>query len=197
LWRYVVWCWFLARVSRMKLNLTGAHPDRMGGLGFIAFHQSVFALITFAVGCAVSAAVANRILDHEATLRSYQWPLIGIAAFSVLFGLLPLLVFTPRLARTKRASWGKYTRFGSEYVWRFEKKWMGEGEPEELLGSSDIQSMADLGGTFERMVEMRIFAIDRQTAMSFALAIVVPVLPLLLTMMPLRDIVKILFHALI
>jgi len=57
--------------------------------------------------------------------------------------------------------------------------------------------MADLGGTFERMVDMRILAIDRRTALSFMLAIVTPMLPLLLTMMPLRDIVKILFKALI
>jgi len=197
LWRYLVWCWFLSRVSRMKLNLTGAHPDRMGGLGFVTFHQSVFAMITFAVGCAVSAAAANRILLGEATLKSYQWPIIGIAAFAVLFGLLPLLVFTPSLARTKRAAWGKYTRFGSEYVWRFEQKWMRQEGGEEMLGSGDIQSMADLGGTFDRMVDMRVLAIDRRAALSFLLAIVTPMLPLLLTMMPLRDIVKILFKALI
>jgi hypothetical protein len=197
LWRYLAWCWFLACVARMDLRLTGAHPDRLGGLGFVMFHQSVFALITFAVGCAVSAAAANRILMGHATLKSYQWPIIGIAVFSVLFGLLPLLVFTPRLARTKRAAWGKYTRFGSEYVSRFERKWMRGAESEEVLGSGDIQSMADLGGTFERMVEMRIVAIDRRTILSFVLAIVAPMLPLLLTMMPLRDILNILFRALI
>lgn len=198
LWRYIVWCWFLARVSRMHLNLSGAHPDRVGGLGFITFHQSVFALITFAVGCAVSAAFANRILyDDTVTLLSYKWLIVGIALFSVLFGLLPLLVFTPPLARTKRAAWGKYTQFASEYVARFEKKWMRDDESEEMLGSGDIQSMADLGGTFERMLTMRVFAIDRRIALSFALAIVGPLLPLLLTMMPLKDIVKMLFHALI
>jgi hypothetical protein len=57
--------------------------------------------------------------------------------------------------------------------------------------------MADLGGTFERMVDMRVLAIDRRAVLSFLLAIVTPMLPLLLTMMPLRDIVKILFKALI
>jgi len=198
LWRYLVWCWFLARVSRMNLNLTGAHPDRMGGLGFIAFHQSVFAMITFAVGCAISAAAANRIIYSHAALESYKWPIVGIAVFGVLFGLLPLLVFTPRLARTKRMAWGRYTRFGSAYVWRFEKKWMDDnGGSEEMLGSGDIQSMADLGGTFERMVEMKIVAVDRRAALSFLFAMVAPMLPLLLTMMPLRDIVSILFKALI
>ena len=197
LWRYLVWCWFLARVSRMNLKLTGAHPDRMGGLGFVAFHQSVFSMITFAVGCAISGAAANRILYAGAALKSYQWPIVGIAAFSVLFGLLPLLVFTPRLARTKRLAWGRYTRFGSAYVWGFEKKWMDDKGSEEMLGSSDIQSMADLGGTFERMVEMRIVAVDRRAVLSFLSAIVGPMLPLLLTMMPLRDIVSIVFKALI
>jgi hypothetical protein len=169
----------------------------MGGLGFVVFHQSVFCMITVAVSSAVSAAAANRILYADATLKSYQWPIIGIVVLSIAFGLAPLLVFTPRLVEEKRAAWGRYTRFASEYVWRFEKKWLDARSSEDMLGSGDIQSLADIGGSFERMVDMRVVVLDRRAAISFMASAVAPLLPLLLTMMPLRDIVRILFKALI
>ncbi len=194
LWRYVIWWWFLARTARLDLRLTGTHPDRMGGLGFVAYHQSVFCLITMSVACGLSAMAATRILHHLATLKDYQTPIIAITAFSITFGVAPLLVFTRPLLVAKRAGWGRYTRLASEYVWRFEQKWMPGPASEELLGTSDIQSLADIGGSFERMVTMRSFAIDRRLMMSFLFAAAVPMLPLLLTMMSPKEIIKILFQ---
>lgn len=196
LWRYLVWWWFLGSTARLSLRLTGTHPDRMGGLGFVAFHQSMFCAITTAVACALSAMAADRILHDLAELKDYQNVIIAITVFSIAFGIAPLLVFTPRLLKTKRTSWNRYTRLASEYVWRFEQKWMTGPASDDLLGTGDIQSLADIGGSFERMVTMRVFAIDRRLMFSFMFAAATPMLPLLLTKMPLREIVKILFNAL-
>ncbi|HET6462675.1 MAG TPA: hypothetical protein VFH33_02655, partial [Candidatus Krumholzibacteria bacterium] len=196
LWRYLVWWWFLGRTARLELRLTGTHPDRMGGLGFVAFHQSMFCMITTAFACSLSAMAADRILHKLAVLKDYQNVIIAITVFSIALGIAPLLVFTPRLLKTKRISWNRYTRLASEYVWRFEQKWMSGPASDDLLGTGDIQSLADIGGSFERLVTMRVFAIDRRLIFSFMFAAVTPMLPLLLTMMPLREIVKILFNAL-
>jgi len=198
LWRYLVWWWFLGSVAKIDLRLTGTHPDRAGGLGFVSFHQGVFALLTFAVGCGVSAAAANRILYAGATLVSYKVPIIGIAVGAVILGTAPLLVFTPRLLAAKRKGWSTYTRFSSDYVLKFEKKWFAEGgTAEESLGSGDIQSLADLGGSFERLAQMQVVLLDRRVILSFLLAAVGPMLPLLLTIMPLKEIIRVLFKALI
>jgi hypothetical protein len=195
-WRYLIWWWFLGRVARLDLRLTGAHPDRTGGLGFVSFHHSMFASLTFAVACAVSAAAANRILWADATLQSYKIPLVLITIGAVLCGVAPLLVFTAQLIRAKRRNWMSYSRFASDYVWMFEQKWMGKKTPdEEALGSGDIQSLADLGAGFERMIEMRPTAIDRRLLLSFLVAAVAPLLPLTLTVMPLRDILKMMLKA--
>lgn len=35
-WRYVVWCGFLRRMSRMNLRIVATHPDRAGGLRFVS-----------------------------------------------------------------------------------------------------------------------------------------------------------------
>jgi len=195
-WRYIVWFWFLRRVAKLDLRLTGTHPDRVGGLGFVSFNQSSFSILTLAVACAVSAALANRILYGDATLMSFKAPLITIIAAAVLVGVAPMLVFTRRLVRAKHRSWLSYSGFASDYVWLFEQKWLGKGDPgEQALGSGDIQSLADLGGSFERVVEMRPVPIDRRLVLSFAIAAAAPILPLVLTMMPLRDIIRMLFKA--
>lgn len=197
-WRYLVWWWFLFRVARLDLRLTGTHPDRAGGLGFVSFSHGVFAMITFAVGCAMSAAAANRILYAGASLKSYQVAIIGVTVGAVILGVAPMLVFTPRLLAAKRQGWANFSQFGSDYVWKFEQKWLHKGATvEDSLGSGDIQSLADLGGSFERVVNMRPVLIDRRLILAFAFAAAVPMLPLLLTIMPFKEIVRVLLKALI
>jgi len=197
-WRYLVWWWFLSRVARLDLHLTGTHPDRVGGLGFVGFHQAVFSILTFAVGCAVSAAAANRILYAGVSLASYRTPLIVITLAAVVIGVAPMLAFSNRLIRVKHRSWMSYTRFASDYVWLFEQKWLNrKTPPDEVLGTSDIQSLADLGGSFERMVTMRPVVIDRRLLLAFLVAAAAPALPLLLTVMPFREILRTLLKALI
>jgi hypothetical protein len=209
-WRYGVWWWFLGRVARLDLRLTASHPDRVGGLGFVTFHQAVFAIITLAVGCLVSASAADRILNGHAPLTSMHAEILhqqippeflvtlAIAALGVVIGVCPMLVFTRRLVAAKRRGVLMYSHLASDYVRMFEQKWMGNPPlRDELLGTSDIQSLADIGGSFERMAQMRGFAIDKRLIMAFAVAAVAPALPLLLTIMPFKEIVRVLFKALI
>ncbi|HET6347600.1 MAG TPA: hypothetical protein VFH88_00815 [Candidatus Krumholzibacteria bacterium] len=195
-WRYLIWWWFLGRVARLNLNLTGTHPDGMGGLGFVPFHQAVFGFLGFAVGCAVSAAAANRILYAGVSLMSYRNALIGIVLLGVILGVAPMFVFTPRLVRTKIKNWMSYSRFASAYVWMFEQKWLQKPKPDpEALGSGDIQSLADLGGGFERLVAMRPVAVDRRLIIAFVVACAAPLLPLMLTVMPFKEIMRLMMKA--
>ena len=84
------------------------------------------------------------------------------------------------------------------YIRMFEEKWIDKTPPnDELLGTGDIQSLADLGGGFERLDTMRVFPIDRKTLITFALSAVGPLLPLALTVMPLKDILKLILKSLV
>jgi hypothetical protein len=60
------------------------------------------------------------------------------------------------------------------------------------LGSADIQSLADLGNSFEVVRTMRLAPITRDAIVRLAAATLVPITPLLLTMMPLEELVKML-----
>lgn len=65
--------------------------------------------------------------------------------------LAPLLVFSPKLLMTKRRGLLEYSALANEYTQSFDRKWIRKENPEGelLLGSADIQSLADLGNSFE------------------------------------------------
>ena len=61
---------------------------------------------------------------------------------------------------------------------------------EPLLGSADIQSLADLGNSFELVRSMRFAPITRDAVVQLLVITLLPVVPLLLTMVPLHEIMR-------
>ena len=61
---------------------------------------------------------------------------------------------------------------------------------EPLVGTADIQSLADMGGSYEIIESMRSVPITPQMILVFGASTLVPVAPLLLTLMPLSEILK-------
>ena len=105
--------------------------------------------------------------------------------------LAPLLVFTPNLLMVKRRGLIEYSALANEYTQAFDKKWIRkkvpEGEP--LLGSADIQSLADLGNSFGFVRNMRAFHIDLNGVIPLIMATALPMLPLVLTVHPFDELV--------
>jgi hypothetical protein len=77
------------------------------------------------------------------------------------------------------------------YVQGFEGKWIRGGAPkgEELLGSGDIQSLADLGNSYSIVQEMRVVPFGIKDVTPLVVASALPLLPLLLTVFSLEDLV--------
>ena len=59
-----------------------------------------------------------------------------------------------------------------------------------LLGSGDIQSLADLGNSYGLVQSMRIIPVTFDVARQIVFATLAPIAPLLLTMMPLKELVQ-------
>jgi hypothetical protein len=80
-------------------------------------------------------------------------------------------------------------------VREFDAKWLRGGAPadEPLTGSGDIQSLADMGNSFEVVRTMRIAPFAKETIVLLVAATVAPIAPLLLTMMPMEELLKKLF----
>ena len=57
------------------------------------------------------------------------------------------------------------------------------------MGSSDIQSLADLANSFEVVRQMDALPFNKNTVLRLAMVIVLPLLPLALTMVPLDEMI--------
>ena len=77
----------------------------------------------------------------------------------------------------------------------FDAKWLRGGAPAEepFVGSGDIQSLADLGNSYEVVRTMRVVPFTKESILQLAAVTVAPMVPLLLTMMPLEELLKKLF----
>jgi hypothetical protein len=191
-YRMFIWSRFLWHVSRIDLSIVPTHPDRVGGLGFLA--NTVYAFLPLAVahGAMLAGPIANRIFYLGATLPEWKVEIGVLVVFLVCLVLGPLLVFAPQLAQAKRTGNREYGTLAERYVREFDAKWLRGGAPadEPLVGSADIQSLADLANSFEVVRTMHIAPITRDSLLRLVVATVAPIVPLVLTMMPFEELLR-------
>ena len=190
--RLFVWIRFLAQVARCTLSLVPTHPDRVAGLGFLSGSVVAFAPLLAAHGTLLTGVIANRIFFQGAALPEFKVELVVVVAFLLLVVLGPLLLFTPHLATARRVGLREYGTLAQRYVRAFDDKWLrgGASAGEPLVGSADIQSLADLGNSFELVRSMRVVPITRDAILQLAVITLLPVAPLLLTMISLEELLK-------
>jgi hypothetical protein len=196
--RLFIWTRFLWQVSRIELSLVPTHPDRVGGLNFLSNTVYAFTVLAVAHGALLAGQLANRIFFVGAELTQFKAEIAVMVIFLMCAVLGPLLVFAPQLAAAKRKGLREYGTLAERYVREFDAKWLRGGAPAEepFVGSADIQSLADLGNSYEVVRTMRIAPITRGAVVGLAAATLAPLVPLLLTMMPLEELVKKLFAVL-
>ncbi|HEY2168222.1 MAG TPA: hypothetical protein VGJ30_01250 [Candidatus Angelobacter sp.] len=197
--RFFIWFRFLWQTSRLDLHLIPTHPDRAAGLAFLGKSAYAFGPILFAQGALLAGLIASRVLHGGEKLLSFKMEAIGFIGFFLVFVLGPLTMFTPQLAGAKRKGLGEYGLFASSYVEAFEKKWVvrDPSADDELLGTGDIQSLADLGNSYALVRDMRAVPFDMQDIVRLAAVTAVPLLPLGLTIFSFEQmvtqIIKVLF----
>jgi hypothetical protein len=182
--RLVIWWRFLRQVSKLDLNLVPTHPDRSCGLGFLDGSVLSMAPFLLAQSSLLSGYLANRILWEGARLPDYYPEIGAMAAYLAAIALGPLCVFTPSLLRARLRGLLLYGRLASDYVNAFDRKWIaGERPPgEPLVGTSDIQSLADLANSFGIVQSIIPFPFGRSSLVGLVVVIALPLLPLALTM---------------
>ena len=128
-------------------------------------------------------------------LPEFKIEIAVLVVFLLCVVLGPLLVFAPQLAQAKRTGNREYGTLAERYVREFDAKWLrgGASSDEPLVGSGDIQSLADLANSFEVVRTMQIAPITKDAILRLIAATLAPIVPLALTMMPLEELLKTLF----
>jgi hypothetical protein len=197
--RFGLWFWFLWQVSRLELRLIPIHPDRTAGLSFLGRSTNAFVPVLVAHGAMLAGLLASQIFYAGQDLMAFQVIIAGFVAFLLVVMFSPLTVFAPQLWRAKRRGLGEFGGLASRYVREFEQKWVHGGAPagEQLIGSADLQSLADLGNSYAVVQEMRFVPFGWKDAARLAAAVAVPLLPLTLTIFSLEELagyaIKVLF----
>jgi hypothetical protein len=91
-------------------------------------------------------------------------------------------MFTPQMAGTRRKGLADYGLLAQRYVEGFQEKWiLGQRTSSEtLLGTGDIQSLADLGNSYGVVQEMRMVPFGLRDVSRLAAVTAAPMVPLLL-----------------
>jgi hypothetical protein len=199
LWRLFLWGQFLWRMSKLQLQLIPTHPDEAGGLAFVGQAHQFFSIILFSTSITTAGALANDILYDKFPLPHFGPAIAVYVLVAVAIIMAPLSVFSLLLLKTKRIGLLSYGTLATEYTSSFQKKWIGARLPREegLLGTGDIQSLADLGNSYSFIEKMGPLPTGPRTPIVFALACLIPMVPLLLTMMPLKEVVKMLLKVVV
>jgi len=183
--RYAVWCWFLFRLSRLDLLLVPSHPDRSAGLRPIGQLHQYWAIVVFALSSLVSANVGLALV-HGRSITDFRVELLSFLGLSLLVLFAPSLAFSGKLLTARSRGLLDYGVLAAEYTRQFDQKWIAPearsaeagGSGESLLGTSDIQSLADLANSYAVVRDTRLVPFEMLNVLVIILTVAIPFVPL-------------------
>lgn len=192
LWRWLIWTMMLVRLARLPLATIATHPDRAAGLRFVSAPVTAFATFELAFATILAGAWGTQLIDGRITVPALFPTFIAFLVIVGLFAFAPLVPFTPHLYRAQRRSLLVYNPFALEYVRRFHSKWIERRSAtgEDVLGTPDIQSLADLDNAYQIISQTGMFVFNSRKLVELWLAAVVPMLPLVLTVVPVEQLLR-------
>ena len=190
--RYFVWAALIWRISRLDLVLTPTHPDRAAGLNFLCITQQTFGILFCALGCTFAGRMANSLAFEGAKIESFKFLMAGFVVLSLIVSLIPLALVAPKLMIVRWKGLLEYSTLANKYTRSFDRKWVHQvAEPSEpLLGTSDIQSLADMANSFACVDAMRIAPISRSLVLLLVAQAALPLLPVILMGTPAPELVR-------
>jgi hypothetical protein len=197
-WKVALWGWFLWRVSRLNLKLIAGHPDRAGGLGSLEGVHERFTPLVAALSVLECATLAESISTGTLAVTAVYPTLALLLLLDGVLFLGPLLVFTDKLWAGRTKGTGLYNGLAARYVREFEAKWLeGTSRDERLLGTPDLQSLADLAHAVSVVKGMRWITIGPRLLTVMTVALVAPLTPLFLFRYPVTELAQKFFSRLV
>ena len=196
-WKWLIWVDVLRQLSRMPLQLDATNGDLAAGLGFLGETPRAFVPVVLAVSAVIGSYWRAQLSTGQLTLELLKWPASAYAVMLLLIFFLPLALFTPALLREKRLSIRRYGSIQHLVSLQFRHKWTTHRNQhvEDLLGAPDVSSLADLSAAFKNVEQMSAYPFRKSSVVAFLLALAVPMIPVVTTQIPLKEIMKGLFDA--
>ena len=198
LWRFLIWATLLWRASRLPLQIMPLHPDRCGGLGFLAIFPGIFSGLVFALSCVIAASF-HKALPVVGESDQTIW--LAVAAWLVLVSLIflgPLLFFVRPLYVARETAMLQYGRLAHKHHLAFHRRWIAGGaDGKEILGSADPSSVSDLNASVQTAEDMITFPLDRSALLLLLGSAAAPLILVAALQMPVGELMKLILGVLV
>ncbi|MGB8478488.1 MAG: hypothetical protein WCE63_06560 [Acidobacteriaceae bacterium] len=197
LWRWLMWAFFVFKLSRLHLNLVASHPDKRGGLSFLGLMVMAFAPTAFAASSVIASNWRNEILHHGAHLADFRFPAIVLVSIIALLAVGPLLFFVPRLAALRQRGILEYGVLGQLHSSEYHEKWIHHraGHEADFLVAPESNTLTGFGNSYEKIGQLNPLPIDMGSLYGLAAAVAIPGLVVVLAQIPFAVVLKELLKA--
>lgn len=198
IWRWIIWGITVVRLSRHPLSLIATHPDRVAGLGPLTWPLKGYMLFVLALSSVLAGALSTQIVEGETTLGRIAPGILVYALGALAVGLLPLVVYTPRIYFARKTTIAAYSDFSLMYMRRFDAKWIQHPQDAgEVLGTNDLQSLNALQLAFDIASSTRLTLFSNKVIFQILLCALLPLIPIALSSTSVEGVVTKLFSTLL
>jgi hypothetical protein len=192
LWRLALVFVLLKRIAGLELSIVPTHPDGAGGLGFVKDMPKAFSLLAFATSAVVASRLAHDVMYHDVSLLSLKVVLGGFVAMVIAVCVAPLLALARPLAAAKRRALLEYGALVGTHGRLVRQRWiLGEKLADDgLIQAAEIGPVADTLALYEAVRRMQAVPFGKSTLIGIAVPTLVPILVLLSTQVPIKEVLK-------
>ncbi len=192
IWRQIIWARFLRSTTLLNLRLIAAHPDHLGGLGFLEASLLGQLPFSFCLGVGLAGAIANRVFHEGQKVLAYRYLAPVLIAAALLISVVPYFFFTPTLMRMRRRGMLKYGALARGVGEQFEQKWLDRVESvnEEVLMVPDFTATRDLYAVAHNIEEIRVVPVGSIDVYMFVVAALIPCIPVVIAAIPFNVLLK-------
>jgi hypothetical protein len=192
IWRQIIWARFLRSTTLLNLRLIAAHPDHLGGLGFLEASLLGQLPFSFCLGVGLAGAIGNRVFHEGQTVLAYRFLAPILIAAALLVSLAPYFFFTPTLMQMRRRGMLHYGALARAVGEQFEQKWLDRADSltEDVLTTPDFTTTNNLYSIASNIEEIRIVPIAVVNVYIFVIAALIPCIPIVFAALPFNVIMK-------
>jgi len=191
LWRHAVWALLLRDFAKLELRLVVTHPDRNGGLGFLAQYPNTFVLFVFALSSVVSAALARALIEGAIQPTVFTqvvtaWVVLVLSLFA-----LPLTAFGKPLHRLKDATLRASAAAATRRERAVERKLFGHNMVAEVDAEAAVpEDLPDAAKVYEAAKKLSTGLFSRAALLPVAAAAILPLVAAGATLLPVKELLK-------
>jgi hypothetical protein len=199
IWRQIIWARFLRATTLLDLRLIAAHPDHLGGLGFLEASLLGQLPFSFCLGVGLAGAIANRVFHEGQKVMAYRFLAPILIAIALLIAVAPYFFYTPTLMQMRRRGMLKYGKLAHAVGERFEQKWLDREVDvnDDALMVPDFAATHNLYGVVSNIEEIRVVPVALINVYMYIIAALIPCIPVVIAAIPFNVLMKVVMKLLI